>query len=709
MLSPWLWPGLCGLLVLAILLVFGQTLRHPFVNYDDDFYIFQNPDLARGLSLAGINWAFTNVHFYFYHPLTWISLLADFQLYGLAPWGYHLTSILLHTAATLVLFWAFWRMTGDVWPSALVAALFAIHPLHVESVAWAAERKGTLSGLLFMLALAAYVPYARRPESWARYLTVVAIFALGLLSKPMVVTLPCVLLLLDYWPLGRMRLARNGCSSFGTSLAAECEVRNESPFPPLPLWRLVAEKIPFFLLAAAFSVVARMAEGDAVMTLDVVPMSERIANALVSYVTYLGQFFCPIGLTCYYPHPEDSLPHWAVVGSALLLLGITAAALAGWRRFPYLLVGWLWFVGTLVPMSGLIQVGGFGMADRYTYLTQIGLYVAVAWGVARLAAVWPSGRWLLSVTTTVALLGLMACAWQQTSYWRGDEALWHHTVANTTRNYFAHNILGGTLGGRGQFDAAIAQYHKALEVKPDYPQVRCNLAMTLLQSGRPEDAIVEFRKVLALTPNDAAVRGTLGLALQQVGRLDEAAAECQRALSINPSSSALHNNLGDVLNRQGKTAEAVAQFRQAIAVEPGNAQAHNNLAAALQRQGNASEAIVHLRESVRLQPDNIAYLNQLAWLLATAPEPSLRNDAEAVALAQRAVLLNGGREPRLLDTLAAAFAESRQFTNAIETAQRALALASANGNTALADTLRARIKLYQAGSPYRDSSGDRHP
>ena len=366
--------AVCGLLVLAVALVFGQTVHHPFVNYDDPMHLTENPSLARGLTTTGIGWAFTTTHGNFWYPLTWLSLLLDYQIYGLEPWGYHLTNVLLHGATTILLFFILWRMTANLWPSAFVAALFAIHPLHVESVAWASQRKDVLSGLFFVLTIGAYLGYVRHPFSLVRYLIVVVVFAMGLMTKPVLVTLPLLLLLLDYWPLGRITRWGGSCTAApGVTV----------PLPPqhgvCPLRRLIIEKIPLLLLAAAFCVATPLAEGEAVMPLHSLSVLPRIGNGLVSYVAYVGQFFWPTGLAVFYPHPGNNLPLGKVVGAAVVLACVSLAALVWLRRFPYLFVGWFWYLGTLVPMIGLVQIGSYAKADRFTYVTQIGLGIALAW------------------------------------------------------------------------------------------------------------------------------------------------------------------------------------------------------------------------------------------------------------------------------------------------------------------------------------------
>ena len=390
----------CGLLVLAVAMVFGQTVRHPFVNYDDALYVSENPALAHGLTLKAVGWAFRTTYANFWHPLTWLSLLLDSQFYGFEPWGYHLTNVLLHAATTVLLFLILWRMTAHLWPSAFVAALFAIHPLHVESVAWVAQRKDVLSGLFFVLTIGAYLGYVRHPFSLVRYLIVVVVFAAGLMTKPVLVTLPLLLLLLDYWPLGRIVAGTLRVPSAVRSASDE-----QTAYGVCSLRWLILEKVPLLLVAIAFCVATPVAEGEAVMPLHSLSVLPRIGNGLVSYVAYVGQFFWPTGLAVFYPHPGNNLPLGTVAGAALVLACVSLAALVWLRRFPYLFVGWFWYLGTLVPMIGLVQIGSHAKADRYTYVTQIGLGIALAWGAAGLCRFWPRFRWVCRVGSALVLGG----------------------------------------------------------------------------------------------------------------------------------------------------------------------------------------------------------------------------------------------------------------------------------------------------------------
>ncbi len=682
----WLTLSVCVFLLLAVGVVFGQSVSQGFVNFDDDLYVYNNPALTRGLTAEGIAWALTTVAGAFWHPLTWLSYLWDFQLYGLEPWGYHLTNVLLHAGNTILLFLVLRRMTGSLGPSAFVAALFAIHPLHVESVAWIAERKDVLSGLFFMLTLAAYVGYVRHSFSFVRYFAVVLSFTVGLMAKPVLVTLPFVLLLLDYWPLGRMAMP-----------AADAPTAKRRVSIP---WHLLIEKIPLLLLSGVFCVVAPLAEGNAVARLDDVPMSWRMANAPVAYVTYLAKLFYPVGLAVRYPHPGGNLPAWSVAGALLLLLGISAATLAFWRRFPYLLVGWFWFLGTLVPMSGLVQVGQHAMADRYTYLTQIGLYVALAWGTARAVAGRPYRRWVCGIASASVLAVLMGCAWRQASFWHDSETLWTHTLLCTSRNSLAHYDFACVLGRLGRLDEAAEHYRKALEIQPDYVDASNNLGIVLARLGRLDEAMAHYEAVLKVHPRVAEAHYNFAFALACRGRLDEAIAHYRKGLEIRPDDASAHYYLGLALQAQGRTDEAIAQYQQTVKIQPGSAAAHSRWALALAGRGRFDQSIAHFQRASELKPNDADVQNNLAWLQATCPEASLRNGAEAIEHAQRANQICEGRRPDVLHTLAAAYAEAGRFPEAVATARQALSLAMQQNKRALAAALQEQIARYEAKKPY---------
>jgi tetratricopeptide (TPR) repeat protein len=754
----WTVIGVCLFLAAIIWVVFGQTLGHEFFNCDDDVYVYENPVVSGGLTLKGIAAMFTHVECNFYHPLTMISLMLNDQLNGLQPGGYHLANVLLHTLSAILLFLVLRRMTGFTWRSAFVAAVFAIHPLRVESVAWVAERKDVLSGVFFMLTIGAYVRYvekfkvqlrwgaSRRPKSRVWYGLMLLSFTLGLLSKPTLVTLPFVLLLLDYWPLNRFGLSTLNSSvsaySYGatapTQAAPEVSPRRERSeggqfSTKRALW-LVLEKIPLFVLSAAASVMTIIAEEKAMTSPPGLSFLARMSNPIMSYVIYMRQMVYPADLAPLYPFLARDMFGWKIILAFVLLVAISAVAIAGWRKRPYLLVGWLWYLGMLVPMIGIIQISGIAHADRFTYLPMIGLSVALTWGAAELCAGWRHRRVVLGGCATVILVALIFCARTQTAYWRNSESLWTHTLACTSDNYFAHYNLGNTLFQKGNVDEAIVHYKKALQINPDSMEAHYNLGNALLQKGSVDEAIAHFQKALQIKPNDAEANNNLGNALFQKGSVDEAIVQYQKALQIEPDYAEAHNNLGNALLQKGNldeaishfqkalqiepdfaeaqnnlgnallikdnVDEAIAHFQKALQIEPNYAKAHYNLGRALLTKGNVEEAIVQYQKALQIEPDYAKVLNNLAWVLATCPQASLRNGNKAVALAQRANQLTGDGNPVVLGTLAAAYAEAGRFPEAVETAQRALQLAETQSNTALADAIRSQLKLYQAGIPF---------
>ena len=604
----WHSVGVCLCLAALTWIVFCQTLWHDFINYDDPRYVYENTEITSGLSFGGIAWAFTHIHSTNWHPLTTISHMLDCQLYGLRAGWHHFTNVLLHTVVVILLFLALAKMTGAFWRSGFVAAVFAIHPLRVESVAWIAERKDVLSGVFFMLTLLAYLHYTRLP-SLRRYLVVVFMLACGLMSKPMLVTLPFVLLLLDYWPLDRIR------GQF---------------------WMRLLEKLPLVALSAISSIATLVAQKGAVGWTEDLPIFERINNAVVSYILYIWQMFWPARLAVFYPHPENALPPWEIIASLLLLICITAVAIALRKQRPYLMTGWLWYLGMLVPVIGLVQVGWQGRADRYTYLPQIGLYIAVTWAVADLTASWRRQRTILSVAALVVVGGLSSCAFVQTSYWRDSETLFKRALAITRNNDVAENNLGIVFLGQGKLDDAISLLQAAVALRPENSPAHENLAKALIQKGEVADALVHYQKLLELQPDNIEV----------------------------------HNIVGTVLVQQHRIRDGVEEWQKVLAIQPDN--------------GNA--------------------MSNLAWVFATSPDDSLRDGAKAVQLAQEAVRISARRIPLLFRTLAAAYAETGDFSKAIQTAQEGIELANSQGNQGLATELQGNISLYQEQRPLRDPS-----
>ncbi len=679
--------AVCGLLLLAVALVFGRTVLFDFVNFDDDVLVYKNAIVARGVTAHGIAWAFTTSFERTWFPLTWISYMLDSQMYGPKPWGYHLTNVFLHAATSVILFLVLRQMTGNLWASACVALLFAIHPLRAEAVAWVSERKGALSGLFFVATIAAYVGYVRRPFSLARYLTVAALFTLGLMAKPSLVTLPLLLLLLDYWPLARWQagypehpLAGRGPGSLDNA----CATRSAS--------RLMLEKIPLLMLSASFSMAAVLTQAGNIRTFESVPIPARIANALVSYVIYLGQFFWPVGLAAFYPRSED-LPAWQIGGAFLVLAALSLAAIISWHRQPAVLVGWLWYLGMLVPMIGLVPIGDHARADRYTYLPQIGLCIAVVWGVRwGMERLWGdrlSRHWMCGVAGTLLAGGLMACAWQQTSYWQNSERLWTRALACTSNNGIAHSDLGLALADRGEVDEAIAEYRKALKIKPDNIEAHNDLGLALVARGQVDEAIAHYRKALEINSYYMEAHSDLGIALAGCGKVDEAIYHFRVALALDPEHVDTHYNLGLALAGRGQVDEAIEHFREAVEIKPDFAEAHNNLGLALAGRGEVDEAIEHFRKAVEIKPDYMLAHNNLGGTLASRGEVDEAIDHFRKALEIRPDYVN--THVILGDVLAG----RGRLDEALGHYRDALSLASAQKDGPLADAIRERIKLHQ--------------
>jgi Flp pilus assembly protein TadD len=564
---------ICLILITAVLLVYWQVGDHEFINYDDNVYITDNAQVQKGLTRKGIIWAFTTNHTGNWHPLTWISHMLDCEFYGLNPKGHHLTNVLFHMANAILLFVVLRWMTGAIWRSGLVAALFALHPLHVESVAWAAERKDVLSIFFWMLTMMAYVYYVKRPGT-RRYLLVLVNFSLGLMAKPMLVTLPFVLLLLDYWPLNRFQPRATTGSVVDQPLGFRSFGDDKSP-----ILKAVMEKVPLFVISLLSSLVTVIAQqkAGAVSTLEIVPFKLRIANGLVSFVAYMGKMIWPLDLAVFYPHPGSELQIWKPVAAGLFLLIVSTVALRVAHRCQYVLVGWLWYLGTLVPVIGLVQVGEQAMADRYTYVPLIGLFIAVVWGFADLGKGWRSRRWLISVTAAVMLLALMAGSWLQVGYWKDSIKLFQHTLDVTSNNYVAHYTLGNALALQGNLTGSVTHYNKALRINPNFAEAHNNLGNALALQGNLTRAISHYNKALHINPDHAEAHRNLGVALDRQGRHQEALQHYAEALRINPHDAQSHNNLGVALAEQGRLKEAVVHFTEALKIDPSFKEAQRNL------------------------------------------------------------------------------------------------------------------------------------
>ena len=589
----WTVPGVCLFLAAITFAVFGRTVHDDFVNYDDSVYVYESAQVTKGLTLNGIAQVFIHGSYDNWDPLTAISHMLDCQFYGLNAGGHHLTNILLHTATAILLFLVLRQMTGALWRSAFVAAVFAIHPLRVESVAWVTERKDVLSGLFFMLTIGAYVRYARRPWSPARYGLVVLLFALGLMSKPMLVTLPFVLLLLDYWPL--KRYSHPALAAGGTG-----PVDLPGNFS-VPL-RLIVEKIPLLVLSIALCVATVLVERFDIQSIEMCPLPLRIGNALVSYITYMWQMIYPAGLAVLYPYPAHGLPVWEII-TAILVLASVSAGVFIWRRTrPYLLVGWLWYLIMLVPVIGIVQMGLQARADRYIYLPQIGLYVLLTWGAADLCAGWRHRRVVLGSLAAIVIASLSVDSCLQTAYWRNSESLWTHTLACTSDNFIAHNNLGNALLQKGKVEEAIAHFQKALQIYPDYAEAHYNLGNVLLHKGSVDEAIIHYQRALQIKPDYAEDCYNLGAALIKKGSVDDAIANYRMALQIKPNFAEAHYNLGNVLLQKGNLDEAIAHYQRALQINPDNAETHYNFGIALLQKGNLDEAIAHFQKALQIAP-----------------------------------------------------------------------------------------------------------
>jgi tetratricopeptide (TPR) repeat protein len=604
-----------------VAVVFLQTGHFNFVNYDDGGYVFENPNIKAGLTWRGVVWAFTHVHSQNWHPLTSISHMIDYQLFGLNAGAHHLVNVGLHTVVALLLFTFLWQSTNALWASAISAAIFAIHPLRVESVAWISERKDVLSGLFFMLTLLAYLRYVRG-QTWQRMAVVAVCFAFGLMSKPMLVTTPIILLLLDYWPLNR--------SQKPEVRGQRSDIRRARPRWTKPL----VEKISLFALSVASIVATLIAQQVAIGSTESLPLASRIDNALVTYVNYLRQMFWPVDLVPFYIHPEWRLGIWEIIGAIILLAGITAAMFLLRRKLPFLLVGWLWYIVMLLPVIGIIQVGLQARADRYTYLPQIGIIMAVVWAIRDLTSPWRA-RTVALVPASLAVVGSLSfLSYRQATHWHDTESLWSYTLNRSPEN-----------------DVALT-----------------GLAMIEVGRGQTDDAITHFRHALGLRDGNAAAHYGLGLALSQQRKTDEAIEHWQKSLELQPDNLNARNNLGAALAEIGRTPEAIEQWQQTLAFDPDN--------------GNAA--------------------NNLAWVFATSPDATLRDGAKAVAYAKRATQVPGGDNPLVYRTLAAAYAENRQFAEAIAAAEHARQLAQATGNSALVRELDRGIELFRQQRTLRE-------
>jgi len=732
-------------LVLITWAAYGRVGWLDFISLDDPHYVAENLHVQKGLTLDDVKWAFTTDAGTNWHPLTWLSLMLDSECFGVRPAGshpvnaagYHLVNLALHAASAVTLFLVLSSMTAAAWRSALVAVLFAVHPLHVESVAWVAERKDVLSTLLGFLALAAYVGYVRRP-GLLRYALVFVLLALGLLAKPMLVTLPLVLLLLDYWPLGRWPAEKTG---------QQQRPRKRPPQPfsaPLPrgrtaLW-LLTEKVPLLVLSAASSAVTYHVQqtGGSVIPFARIPLGWRLENAIVSCVTYVGQMFWPAGLTVFYPLREIPDLGWVLAAAAGLLACSAGAVWGAWRGRRWLAVGWGWYVGMLVPVIGLVQVGDQAHADRYTYLPLVGLFLVVVWGAADLAARWRLSPRITAPAAAALILLLMGLTARQVQYWANTETLFKQSLAVAGDSTLACDAVAAYLIEQGRAREARPYLKRALQIDPgDFVAVN-NAAVLMVREKQFDEAARQVKKALLLHPSSAALYNRLATIYMDQGRTKEALRHLQTARGLRPDNLDVLANLAKLYSFQGKLDAAAECWLEFLRLKPGDPAACNNLAPVRMGQGHFADAEDLLHQSLRSDPENLltrnnlasveamlgkyrealaewsavldqdpqdqVALNGLAWVLATSPEASVRDGKKATALAELAVKLSERREPNALAALAAAYAETGQFARAVATTEEAIQLAHRQGSLSFEAKLRSRLELYRRGVPFRDSA-----
>ena len=591
---------ICIFLVVAVLAVYWPVHSYEFIKYDDDTYVTNNRQVQSGLGRQAVRWAFTTGHASNWHPLTWLSHMLDYQLFELNAGAHHIINVLFHIANTLLLFVVLKRMTGALWASGFVAAVFGLHPLHVESVAWVAERKDVLSTFFWLLTMWAYVRYAEKPKP-VRYLLTLLVFLLGLMAKPMLVTLPFVLLLLDYWPLERIQFSK----VLGGDDLYESNTQGSNQ--RTPILHLVLEKVPFLAFSAVSSVITFVVQrrGGAVPTIEALGLKSRVDNAIVSYATYIAKMIWPSRLGVLYPHPAGGLPIARVVTCAVLLVLVTVCFvyLARWRRFP--VAGWLWYIGTLVPVIGLVQVGVQARADRYTYVPLTGLFVIIAWGLPALLGKWRYRKVVLTVLAGAVLAAAIGATSVQLRYWQNSITLFGHTLDVTRGNWLIHSNYANVLGEVGRTENAVEHFNKALKIKPDSVEVHTNLGNALSELHRVDDAIKHHRKAVSLDPKFGEGHYNLAVALAKLKQFNEAIAEYRKAWRLDPKNLDALNNLAHLLAQQGEIEEAIKFYKKAIKLGPNNIIAHGRFGLALVKVDRIDEALKEFRIVLKALPNDV--------------------------------------------------------------------------------------------------------
>lgn len=641
--------GIVLFLILSTLAVYAQVVTHEFIYFDDPEYLVNNTNIHYGINFHSIFWAFTTFHASNWHPLTWLSHLLDVQMFGLNPAGHLATNVVLHTANTVLLFLFLSRASGAIWRSAMVAVLFALHPLHVESVAWASERKDVLSAFFWMSTLYLYTRYAEQPGR-IRYIMTVISMALGLMAKPMLVTLPIIMLLLDYWPLGRFASVPGGVGSTRQHM-----------------WKLALEKVPFAALSALSCVVTLYAQSGAITPLKSAPILARIANAFVSYVLYIYKMVLPLNLSVLYQF-NNNLPAWQTLGAVGTL---TAASVVVYRqrlKRPYLMAGWLWYICSLVPVIGIVKVGSQGMADRYSYIPLIGLFVMVVWGVADRSRKWAKGAVVCSTMAAVVSLTCAAAAWRQVTYWSDTTTLFTHVLATDKNNFMAYFCLGVELEKAGKLAEATAYYQKTISIAPWYSNPYCQLGNIYAREGKFAQALEMYDKAVAMEPDSFDSHTNRALFLSNQNRMDEAVEGYYRALTINPKSAVAYNNLGFAFQKLKRLDDAVTQYTNGLKIEPRSAMIHANLGTVFALQKKYDEAIRHYTAALESDPESYSTHHNLAVIYQ-----ALKRNDEAVTHYRKALRLNSSL-PETHNNLGVALGEQGNRDAAIQHFNQALTL-----------------------------------
>jgi protein O-mannosyl-transferase len=679
-------------------LVAYEPIRHNgFVNYDDTGYILDSTQVKSGITWESLGQAFTKPHYYMWHPLTTISNMLDYEFFGLNPTGHHLVSVAIHIVNALLLFWILTNITGTIWGSAFVAAVFALHPLQVESVAWAAERKTVLSGLFWLLTMAAYIRYARKP-GFGRYLVVLLVFGLCIMTKPVVVMLPFALLLLDYWPLDRFLWGHQAGVTKNGKMNQKSAV-----------W-LIIEKIPLLAMSVFLSVMTFVSQkqGGGVPALDMIPLDCRVANMFLSYIRYIGTLIWPSGLAVYYPYSFVTLYDFWTVTCAILFIMLTVVIVyCVGRRKKYAVVGWLWYVGTLVPMIGLVQSGGQAMANRYMYISMLGLLIIITFAANDFIAGRLRLKIVAAILAAVLFSALVILTRIQVGHWQNSITLYDYALKVTQNNALVENNYGSLLFETDRLDEAVSHLNKALSIVPNMPSAQDNLGRVYLKQGKLNEAAICFKRVLDEGKVTSEVYNNLASALGMQKKYDEAMKYLNKAMKLDPNNPDIHNKMGMALLATGRAGEAITHFKYVlqtnkIPADKMPAEVYANLGSAYIQVGKYDLAIENLNKVIELKPDNIDALNKLAWLFAAIDDTSIHNAQKAVEFAQRGCELTGYNDPMLLDTLAVSYAAAGRFDEAKTTSEKALNIAKSSGNEYLAGKIQKRIKLYEAGQPYRE-------